>query len=347
MNKKLTTLLTAGVLLTVSTFGCGFKFWGQKNVTEAPKPQAVITQNYDTIKNKAWCVTFQLVWNDFMDKVNYGKPILLAGGNPPVATELNKRLYTTDILSENSYYKKNGVISKRLKAQIEKDIKKKFNEKSDILGMIDWTAKNSYLFYAMLKKDFQFETPFDKLEANAFANSKEKVNFFGINNKSEHKLRKNVDVLFYNSDNDYAVKLLTKQNEEVILYKTNSQESFENLFAYITQQENNAEFGNEDKLSIPDIRIDNTIEYPELCGKKIKGTDKVISQAIQTIKFNMDNKGGSLKSEAALVTMRMSISHQKARHYNFNDKFVMFLKEANKDLPYFAARIEDTEFLVK
>jgi hypothetical protein len=74
--------------------------------------------------------------------------------------------------------------------------------------------------------------------------SKEKVNFFGINNKSEHKLRKNVDVLFYNSDNDYAVKLLTKQNEEVILYKTNSQESFENLFAYITQQENNAEFGN-------------------------------------------------------------------------------------------------------
>jgi outer membrane lipopolysaccharide assembly protein LptE/RlpB len=54
MNKKLTTLLTAGVLLTVSAFGCGFKFGGQKNVTEAPKPQAVITQNYDTIKNKAW-----------------------------------------------------------------------------------------------------------------------------------------------------------------------------------------------------------------------------------------------------------------------------------------------------
>lgn len=346
MNKKLATLLTAGVLLTVSTFSCGFKFWWQKDSVE-PKQEAVITQNYEAIKNKAWCVTFQLVWNDFMDKVNYGKPILLAGGNPPVATELNKRLYTTDILSENSYYKKDGVISKKLKKQIEKDIQKKFNEKSDILGMIDWTAKDSYLFYAMLKKDFQFETPFDKLDAATFANSKTKVNYFGINNKSEHKLRKNVDVLFYNSEEDYAVKLLTKEAEEVILYKTKSNESFDNLYAYVTQQEKNAEFGNEDRLSVPDIKIDKTIEYPELCGKKIKGTNKVISQAIQTIKFNMDNKGGTLKSEAALVTMRMSASHQRAKHYNFNDEFVIFLKEVKKDKPYFATRIEDSEFLVK
>lgn len=344
MNKKFTTLAVTGLLLAVSTLTCGFKFWWQKDST-TPKQEAVITQNYDTVKNKAWCVTFQLVWNDFMDKVNYGKPILLAGGNPPIATELNRRLYTTDILSENSYYKKDGVISKRLKKQIEKDIQKKFNEKSDILGLIDWTAKDSYLFYAMLKKDFQFTTPFDKLEASTFAGNG-KVNYFGINAKSEHKLRKNVDVLFYNSEEDYAIKLLTKQNEEVILYKTKKDESFENLYAYITQQEKNTEFGNEDKLSIPDIKIDKTIEYPELCGKKIKGTNKVISQAIQTIKFNMDNKGGSLKSEAALVTMRMSANHQKAKHYNFNDEFVIFLKEAKSDLPYFAGRIEDLEFLV-
>ena len=240
MNKKFTTLAVTGLLLAVSTLTCGFKFWWQKDST-TPKQEAVITQNYESIKNKAWCVTFQLVWNDFMDKVNYGKPILLAGGNPSIATELNRRLYTTDILSENSYYKKDGVISKRLKKQIEKDIQKKFNEKSDILGLIDWTAKDSYLFYAMLKKDFQFATPFDKLEADTFAGNG-KVNYFGINAKSEHKLRKNVDVLFYNSEEDYAVKLLTKQNEEVILYKTKKDESFENLYAYVTQQEKNADF---------------------------------------------------------------------------------------------------------
>lgn len=344
MNKKFATLLTAGILLAVSTFTCGFKFW-QKEVTNTNTP--VVSQNYETVKDKLWCVTFQLVWNDFMDKINYGKPILLAGGNPPIANELNKKLYTKKILNENSYYQKSGVVSERLKNKIAKDIKKKFNEKSDILDLIDWKSKDSYLFYAMLKKDFQFETPFDKLEAAPFANSKEKVNYFGINNKSEHELRKNVDVLFYNSDKDYAVKLLTKQNEEVILYKTNKKDSFEKLFTYVTKQEKNAEFGNEDKLQVPDIKIDKTLEYPELCGKRIKGTNKVISQAIQTIKFNMDNKGGSLKSEAAIVTMRMSVGHEPAREYKFDDNFVIFLKEADKNLPYFATRIEDLEFLTK
>lgn len=349
MNKRITTFALAGLLIAVSTFTCGFKFWWQNDSVKAEKvvKESVQTQSYDSVKDKVWCVTFQLVWNDFMDKINYGKPILLAGGNPSIATELNKRVYTTDILNEQSYYKKDGVISKKLKKQIEKELQKKFGEKSDILSMIDWSAKDAYLFYAMLKKDFQFATPFDKLEPAKFGDSDEKVNYFGIDNKSERKLRQNVDVLFYNSDTDYAVKLLTKQGEEVVLYKTEKDESFENLFAYVIQQEKNAEFGSEDSLKVPDIRIDKTLEYPELCGKRIKGTNKVISQAIQTIKFTLDNKGGSLKSEAALVTMKMSVGHIQPKAYNFDDEFVMFLKEAKKDKPYFAARIKDGEFLVK
>lgn len=344
--KKLTTILSICFLVSVSLLTCGFKFWGkaEKNI-EAKQP--VITQGYDAVQNKVWCVTFQLVWNDFMDKINHGKPILLAGGNPIIATELNKRLYTTDILSENSYYKKDAPISKRLKRQIEKDIKKKFNETSDLLDMVDWNAKNSYLFYAMLKKDFNFTTPFDKLESDKFANSEAIVKYFGINNKSEHKLRNNVDVLFYNSEEDFAVKLLTKEHEEVILYKTQKNDSFENLYAYVIKQEPNVKFGHEDTLKVPDINIDKTISYSELCNKKIKGTNKVISQALQTIKFKMDNKGGTLKSEAVLSVMRMSLNHEPAKKYHFDNSFVMFLKEQNKEKPYFAAKIDNEEFLVK
>ena len=199
--KKLRTVLLASSLISVSLLTCGFKFWGDKKVAEVKPP--VVTENYEAVQDKVWCVTFQLVWNDFMDKINNGRSILLAGGNPPVANILNKRLYTTKILSEDSYYKKQGEISKRLKRTIEKDIAKKFDEKSDILDLIDWNAKNSYLFYAMLKKDFNFEVPFDKLDSAKFANSESKVKYFGINRKSEYELRENVDVLFYNSAKDY------------------------------------------------------------------------------------------------------------------------------------------------
>ena len=343
MNKKFLSVF-AGFMILTAIFTSGFKFWGKK-VEEVKTP--VITQSYEEIKDKAWCVTFQLVWNDFMDRVNYGKPILLAGGNPAVATELNRRLYTTSILNENSYIKKEGVVNKKLKRQIEKEIKRKFNETSDILEMINWNAKNSYLFYAMLKKDFQFTTPFDKLEADTFANGENKVKYFGIDKKSKPELRDNVNVLFYNSDKDYAVKLVTKQGEEVLLYKTDKKDSFENLYTYITQQTKNAKFESEDTLKIPDIKLDKTITYPELCNKRIKGTNKMITQAIQTIKFNMDNKGGTLKSEAALVVMKMSLNPVVGKNYNFDDEFVMFLKEAKKNKPYFAARVSDEEFLVK
>ena len=44
----------------------------------------------------------------------------------------------------------------------EKDLFiEKFNEKSDLLDMIDWTnPNNAYLFYAMLKKQFDYEKRF-------------------------------------------------------------------------------------------------------------------------------------------------------------------------------------------
>ncbi len=301
---------------------------------------------YEAIKNKLWCITFQLVWNTFMDKVTHG-PVLLAGGNPPIANELNKKLYTSDLLNENSYYTTYGKISKSLKKQIERSIKKKFDETSDILDTINWEAKNSYLFYAMLKKDFNFETPFDKLKSAPFNGSTENVKYFGVNQESDRKLRKNVHVLFYNSPDEYAVRLVTKEKEDVILYRTDKKDSFENLYLYVTQQDVSEKFSKEDSLMVPNFKIDKTISYDELCGKKIKGTNKVITQALQTIKFNMDNKGGTLKSEAAMAIMRMSLAPDIGRKYNFDKDFVLFLKEEGKDKPYFAVRVDNPEFLVK
>ncbi len=316
---------------------------------EAAVQQAAITKTesgYEAIKNKLWCITFQLVWNTFMDKVTHG-PVLLAGGNPPVANELNKKLYTSDLLNEDSYYATYGKINKSLKRKIERAIEQKFNETSDILDTINWGAKNSYLFYAMLKKDFNFETPFDKLTSAPFNGSTEKVKYFGVNQESERKLRKNVHVLFYNSPEEYAVKLTTKEKEDVILFRTDKKDNFEDLYLYVTQQDVSEKFAKEDSLMVPNFKIDKTISYDELCGKTIKGTNKIITQALQTIKFNMDNKGGTLKSEAALAIMRMSLAPQIGRKYHFDKEFVMFLKEEGKDKPYFAVRVENPEFLVK
>ena len=57
----------------------------------------------------------------------------------------------------------------------------------------------------------------------------------------------------------------------------------------------------------------------------------------------MDKSGGKIKSEAAIVmvkgTAMMPVEEQ--RYFYLNDEFTMFLKEKDKETPYFAANIED------
>lgn len=285
---------------------CGFTFF-KKADSNNSVPVVQQTEKISDIQDKVWCITFQLVWNDFMDKMMDSKPVEFVGGNPVIADELNKRLYSSDDISSNSYYKTQGKISPKLKKEIINELYKKLKEKSDILDMINWNAKDSYLFYVMLKKDFNFLTDFDKLKSAPFNLSEEKVKYFGIEKNSDAELRKNVSVLLYNSENEYAVKLLTKENEEVLLFRTDKNDTFENLYAYISSNKSEEAIKSGDILRVPNIIIDKTISYDALCGRKIVGSDYIISQALQTIKFKMDNKGGSLKSEAAIVVMKMAL----------------------------------------
>ena len=237
----------------------------------------------------------------------------------------------------------------KLKKQIEKTIWKKFHEKSDILDSLNWSNKENYLFYAMLKKDFNFLTAFDRYNPDTFNNSSEKVKYFGIKEKSDKKLKENISVLFYKSEDEFAVKLLTKENEDVILLRTKQDGDFETLYSYVNENIVFDEFTKKDTLKVPDIDVNEIISYPELCGKRITGTNFMISQALQTIKFKMDNKGGSLKSEAAIAVMRASLPMNpiSPRLFHFDKPFIMFLKESKKDKPYYAMKITDTKYLVK
>ncbi len=300
------------------------------------------------IKRDTWCVTFQLVWNDLMDTLLDGKPVKFIGGNPPLADKLNKKLYTKEILNEKSYYTKHGEISPSLKEEIETDIYKKFKETSDILHLVDWKSQG-YLFYSMLLKNFNFEVPFDILPAKTFNGSSETYKFFGTKEDTKKEIRNNVAVLFYDNDKNFAVQLKTKENEDVLLYRTDKEGDFETIFEEITKKSFINNLRKTDFLSIPNIKVDELISFDELTNKQIEGTDYLISQALQTIKFNIDNKGGKLKSEAMMaVKMTMARPEEtEERYFHFDKPFYLFLKEADKDKPYYAMYVKDTKYLQK
>lgn len=305
-------------------------------------------------QNRLWVGTFQLAWNDLMDGIVNG-PVKFVGNTPAIVKGLNKQSFKAEQLSENSYYKTYGETSLELKEQIETAIKEKFNETSDVLDGMDWAkGEGKYTVYAMLKKDFKFMTAFDKLKPARFARSLSKVNFFGIDNNSEKILDDMVRVLFYNSSNDFAVAILTEGEDVLYLYRTSDNKSFDKLYADMHNKESeymgNREFAVKDELKIPDISLYKMQSFDEVCGHRIKGTDFEIEQAIETVDFKMNNEGVKLKSEALIMTKMTALlpsETTKPRKFFFDDTFVLFLQEADKDQPYFALRVQDVSLINK
>ena len=332
------------IILALLMLSCSCVF-AQKN----PNLQTVPVFNSNQIaENKVWVGTFELVWNDLMDNV-VKAPIIFADEHNSLADEFNKQDFKKDYLSDNSYYITHGIMTNSLKKTIENDLKNKFNEKSDFLDELNWNGKN-FLAYSMLKKDFEFVTEFKKLKKEKFANGTKKVKYFGAKYNSSTNLRENINVLFYNDKNDFAVQINTKQKDKVILYRTNDNLSFEKLYSDLLDKSSKYEglksFSSKDELKIPFVEFKTKHIYNDLKNKSIAGTNITIDEALQTINFKMTNKGVKLKSEAGLV-MKMSLepTPNSTRKFYFDNKFILFLIE--KEKPYFALRITDDSLLKK
>ena len=296
--------------------------------------------------DRVWVGTFQLVWNDFMDKFvhNY---VRFKDGTPEYVWELNAKTFNSKDLSDNCLYKTAGRITKSTKKKIQKAIKKKFNETSDILDKLDLTPNpNNFIIYVMLKKDFEFLNSFDKLGKSTFGKNQE-AEYFGIGNKSDNELRSGVKVLFYNNPNDFAVMLQTKNNDEVYLYKTSADKPFNQIYEDLNKKKSIYKgityLKQRDELKVPNIKFFEEKSFKELAGRRVLGTNITINQAIETIKFEMNHKGVKLKSEAAMTMMTTSLKPQaeKPRYYYFDNTFVIFLTEKEKNSPYFALRVND------
>lgn len=356
-------ILAIFILTVIQTQGCSF--FGKKIKIKHKEDKIEIkTEKKDEVKeeirelsfvpvnevndNKIWVGTFQLVWNDLVDEI-VKSPVEFVDYESELANSLNKKGFIETDISENSYYKTYGYMTKAFKKEIEKNLKEKLNETSDILDSLDWNPEN-FLLYAMLKKDFKYLTEFKILNEADFMG--EKVKYFGFNLNDRKELQNNARVLFYNSKDDFASKLITKEGEEAILYRTNDKKTLEEFYKDLNEKTKNYNgnkyFTDDDNLKVPYIKFDKMFHYNEFVGRQIKNSDFMITEAIQTVKFKMDNKGGSLKSEVAVVGTNMAAPSLKDyRYFEYDKPFVLFLKEKDKSVPYFIVHFVNADLFEK
>lgn len=364
MKKKITIFISVVVLIMALT-GCSYDIW--KGYSEEDIPVTEDVSVVPTMKDKitadaAWCGTFQLVWNDMKHEVV--KKDIEFNPQEVMVENLNQEDFTTEMLSEEYYFKKYGLKTLELKEEIEKGIKDKFDQASDILDDFDWSEEElndpedpdmrRYFFYVMLYRKFEFLNQFDILTNGSFGDKYQDVEYFGIDNQSNEKLDEQIQVLYYFSKEDFGILLKTKNKDEVIFCKSPEGNTFEEIYRNMNDKANifsgSKSFEERDLLKVPKLEFNLKREYIELEHKPFKTADPVydmaeIEKAIQTIKFSLDEKGGEIKSEAAIDAKNFATAvgprEDEPRRFYLDDTFAIFLREEGKELPYFAARIED------
>lgn len=320
-----TTVILSGIVYAVTQI---YKQYNTNNhITMNPSYQSTLDEN--TINN-LWVGTLDLAWKDLEEKIGKDK-IELEDGNIQIVNDLNSSSFKKEMLDSDDY-----------EINVER------------------TVTNGYKIEATLNKELNFLEVFDNFSNDytrwTFGDSEEYIKYFGINNASLETMNKNVEILFYNKtsnnavDNDFAVKLKTKEGDEIILYRTDEQKSFDEYYEDIKSKTNayteSREFAEDDEIIIPYVRVNGMISYNELYGKGIKDSDGLyIYDVIQNVNFFLNEKGCNLSSKATMVTEYLSESD--SRYCWFKDNFVIFMKENNSDRPYFALKVDNSDILEK
>lgn len=291
------------------------------NVTFNPSYVSPLDEN--TINN-IWVGTFEIAWKELAQKIGKNGKIELET-DTLIADELNQSNFSKEMLSKEDY-----TISVT---------------KNESLG---------YDIYAVLNKDLTFLYPFDNFNDyynKTFGGGEEYIKYFGINSATSEKANENIEVLFYNKrKEDFAVKLKTKEGDEIILYRTNDNKSFDEYYEDVKNKANeyigDSKFGNNDEILVPYVSVNGRINYKELEGKFIKNTNGMyVKTAEQDVYFNLNEKGCNLKSKATFVTA--SFADANKRYFEYENKFIIFMKEKDCELPYFALKVDNSDILDK
>ena len=370
MSKKIKILIICAIVILLIIVGIitvnKANIFGKKatKLAMADGITVVPTMNDTITTDSSWCGTFQLVWNDMKNEVV--KKDIIFNPQLDIVENLNKEDFNESMLSEDYYFKIYGLKTLALKEKIEKGIKEKFNQTSDILDDFDWSEEElddpnntdikRYFFYTMLYRKFEFLQEFDKLDNDKFGNEYKDVEYFGIDKNTEDSVGNQITVLYYNSKDDFAVLIDTKTNDEVIFCKNPTGNNFNEIYKNMNDESSkytgSKSFEDIDEFKAPKLTFNEKREYTELANKEFKTADPIydtaeVQKAIQTIKFSLDEKGGEIKSEAAIyanaeaTSANLEQKKDEPRYFYVDDTFAIFLREKGKSKPYFAGRIED------
>ncbi|WP_196889229.1 serpin family protein [Aureivirga sp. CE67] len=208
-------------------------------------------------------------------------------------------------------------------------------------GIVQFTSK--------YEKSFSFKHEFDKNELT-FKNHK--VKSFGCSScKSE--LINQIEVLHYTDKNDFSIQLFSENTEdEIFLFKPKKKaNSLKEYFTIFNQKrkKNSTQkiyFSENDVLKIPIIKFNLEQSFEELSSTKLLSKKDTLNLDYikHHVAFLLDEKGAKIKSESS-IGMKTEEREFQPKEFLFDKPFLIFFKNKNNEFPYFAVKIDNTEFM--
>lgn len=326
-------------------------------------PDTFVTGHLDVpIKpgeNVLWCGSFQLAYNEIEPLV--GAPVSFEPSSD-FTRAMDKKAFTKKDLDTESYVALAGFVRDNIHDRIRKEVDNKFQGRVTPRAIPDKALTKrpqDIVAYCLLYKNLEFPIPFERLEKPLDFEGAGVPSFgIGEETKPDHgKLVPQVRILDYLSEDDFVIELKTKsEGDRLILAKVPPQET---LAETVRSVEKRASAEGEDALigdilQVPKFDFDVTRRYSELETKHLVTSNPTIAKdlevlsALQSTLFQMNEKGVKLVSESHIAIG--CSAHRRPEHNHtmiFDKPFLIMMKRAGAETPYFALWVANTELMLK
>jgi hypothetical protein len=319
-------------------------------------------------QNVLWCGTLQLAWNKAIDLV--GEKLHFVGqGDEDLPTQaerevdlLNQMDFTDKDLDAASYVAVADFERNNVEDEIRAALAKTFHGAASPELIPEKPANpgpDDFVAYAYLYKNLVFANPFADNKPLIFG--KQKVKDFGyLDNRAQlpDKVFGQVVIYNYRSEDDFIIRLKTKSpDDELILAKVPPGATLETTMAAVLKRmtPDKVESATEDdELAIPKLNFDLKRNFSELEGLVLQPSPNahiksklVVSKVEQLVRFQLNEKGAILKSEAVIAMAALAMANPPKPHIMIFDRpFLILMKQANSDHPYFALWVGNASLLV-
>jgi hypothetical protein len=301
--------------------------------------------------NLLWCATMQLAWDEL--ETVFGTPPRLAEASP-AADGLAARLIGKDDLDPRSYVARAGRGRDRIVARIREDLQRVFGAAASPRLLPADVAPNDVLAYAYLWKHLPFELPL-RAGAVPLRFQQRDVASFGMWPDAEdgdaQPRRQQVRVLRYDGPQQFVVELRTKgEQDRLLVARGTPARTLHDTVAAVLRgaAKNDGEaLGDRDVFQMPKLDFDLTKRFSELIGRKFANEgfrDHVVQDAVQNVRFKLDENGAILKSEAVISVTGMDAT--EPRRMVCDGPFLVLLARRGRALPYFALWVGNDELLL-